>query len=297
LNSLSLSQAAAQALNRYPYPLITAYDFGVLLYRLCHEQKVQGQSLRRQYSDTLEHLKSYGLLQDAPGFPEATVFIVVGRTPAGAKDLLPQEAVCIVDPFAYVSHLSAMKHHGLTDRLPTSLYISSPAPKDWKRFAEEKVEKDLGKMWSDYAKAGFPGLVRREMTRVYGVTVHMQKSLHLGAYKKVPDSAARVATVGRTFLDMIRDPDLCGGIRHVVDVYREHGQTYLPLILSDTNRHGKPIDKVRVGYLLEEVCGISDPRIGEWHQYAQRGGSRKLYAKGEYRPVFSERWCLSLNVD
>lgn len=305
IKKLPLGQATAQALNRYAYPLITAYRLGVLVYKLCAAKEFEGQALRltapgprrHNYSETLKFLTKLGVLEEAPGFPAATVFIVLGRSRTGSKELLPQETVCTVDPFAYVSHLSAMKYHGLTDRLPQSLYVSSPAPKDWRRFAEQKAEKDLGPLLSGYVEATFPKLVRHEFSRVFGVTVHLHRSLHLGAYKNVPDSAMRVATIGRTFLDMIRDPDLCGGIRHVLDVYRDNSAKYQQLILAEANRHGTPIDKVRLGYILEDVCGLHDVVLEEWIKFAQRGGSRKLYAKGEYRPTYSERWCLSLNVD
>jgi len=105
-----------------------------------------------------------------------------------------------------------------------------------------------------------------------------------------------VATRGRTFLDMLRDPQLCGGLSHVLQVYKEHAPQSLRLILDEVDQHGKPIDKVRAGWILESVCHIHDPRIDAWTVFAQRGGSRKLDASAEYSPEFSERWALSINV-
>jgi hypothetical protein len=95
---------------------------------------------------------------------------------------------------------------------------------------------------------------------------------------------------------MLRDPELCGGIHHVLQVYQEHAQQSLRLILDEVDQHGKPIDKVRAGWILESVCHIEDPRINVWTAFAQRGGSRKLDASTEYSPEFSERWALSINV-
>ena len=96
---------------------------------------------------------------------------------------------------------------------------------------------------------------------------------------------------------MVREPIRCGGIRHVIDVYKNHGPQYKNLIIDELDQHGNKIEKVRVGYLLEEICKLKDERIERWLSFVERGGSRKLDPAAEYRPVYSERWCLSINVD
>jgi predicted transcriptional regulator of viral defense system len=106
----------------------------------------------------------------------------------------------------------------------------------------------------------------------------------------------RVATLGRVFLDMLREPRLCGGIQHVVDIYRQEASRHLKLIVDEVDRHGQPIDKVRAGFVLAEVCRLQSPVIDGWDRFAQRGGSRKLDAESEYAPIYSERWQLSINV-
>ena len=68
------------------------------------------------------------------------------------------------------------------------------------------------------------------------------------------------------------------------------------MIIDDAERHGSAIDKVRLGFLLTEVCHLSDPRIEGWTRHAQRGGSRKLDPQAEYDPRYSEKWMLSINV-
>ena len=107
----------------------------------------------------------------------------------------------------------------------------------------------------------------------------------------------RVATIGRTFLDMLREPELCGGIYHVLEIYAAHAQRYLRLIIDVINRHGTKIDKVRAGYILDERLGLLHPIIDSWLEFAQRGGSRKLLANAPYRSRFSEKWCLSINIE
>ena len=199
--------------------------------------------------------------------------------------------------FAYVSHLSAMEMHGLTDRVSQTLHLSSPAPKDWSRFAADQMQRDLGEQLAEYGEAGFPRLTRTHLEKLMGRPVRVTHSAHLGAFRKTPESEVRVATIGRTFLDMLREPALCGGIHHVLGIYREHAARNLALIVAEVDQHGRPIDKVRAGYVLEELCGLAHASFAEWQTCAARGGSRRLVAANEYAPTYSERWALSLNAD
>jgi len=105
-----------------------------------------------------------------------------------------------------------------------------------------------------------------------------------------------VATLGRVFLDMLREPKLCGDIQHVLDIYQKDARRYLKLIVDEIDRHGQPIDKVRAGFVITEVCRLTSPAVDGWEKFAQRGGSRKLDAENEYAPIYSERWQLSINV-
>ena len=94
---------------------------------------------------------------------------------------------------------------------------------------------------------------------------------------------------------MAREPRHCGGIRHVIDIYKSHASFYKDLILDEVEQHGSNIEKIRVGYLLDEVCNIKDERIDAWKKHVQRGGSRKLDPQAGYSPIYSKTWCLSLN--
>ena len=114
--------------------------------------------------------------------------------------------------------------------------------------------------------------------------------------RHVGERSLRVSTLGRTFLDMPQQPDLCGGIRHVIELYEEHAHTCLSVILPEITQHGSKIDQARAGYILEEHCAITDPAIDAWATDAMLGGSRRLDPQAEYAPVYSERWRLSLNA-
>lgn len=294
-----LDQHLSRALSDYPASAISAYGLGLLVYRVFRaretldfkSKKDASRERRYAFSAAANSLLLYGLLSAVGGVSPGSAYIVLGRKPSGAA-----EVACTIDPFGYVSHLSAMELNGLTNRVAKQLFVSSPDPKTWKRSAAELMHRDLGDQLDQYLALGYPPLTRTRMNRVHGVSVEVTHRSHLGAFRKVPDSELRVATIGRTFLDMLREPDLCGGIQHVLDVYRQHGERYLSLIADEVDQHGSPIDKVRAGYVLEEVCGFEHPSIDAWSRYAARGGSRKLVANREYAPEYSVKWMLSVNA-
>ena len=298
--TISLRQAVSLALSSIKLPIITAYQLGKVVFDLYLAGEIAGQRLevkkalpeRRHFREVVQFLVEHGVLHSVRGFPEGAVYSLIGGADPSAHEL-----ICTVDPYAYFSHLSAMTIHGLTDRVPHIVFVSSPAPTHWREFANDQMRKDLGKNFSNYIEAGFPPLLRTRFDKVLGQPVHLTKSSHLGAFKKMEPQGVRVSTIGRTFLDMLRDADLCGGMQHVMDVYQHRAKAYLPLIVAEVQQHGTDIDRVRAGYVLEERCGLSTPAIEEWLGAAARGGSRKLVPNKPYSATYSEKWCLSLNAD
>lgn len=298
--SIALNKASSLALAKYERAVITSYRLGVVIFDLVQAGEIEDQKLRltvarpdrRHYRQALNFLVEFGVLAPVRGLASESAFTVLGRSSVSAAEI-----ACTVDPFAYVSHLSAMELHGLTDRVSQTLYLSSPDPKAWKQFATDLMQKDLGPDLEAYVAAGFPVLQRTRMEKMLGQPVHVTHSMHLGAFRKTPETEMRVATIGRTFLDMLRQPELCGGIHHVLGIYREHAARNLALIAAEVTQHGGPIDKVRAGYVLEEHCGLQHAAFAEWQRCVARGGSRRLVAANEYAPKYSERWALSLNAD
>ncbi len=152
----------------------------------------------------------------------------------------------------------------------------------------------------------FQGNINPELPKLKFVTIRKFKkknvikftSRYAGSFKKIQDRQLKVSTIGKTFLDMLQKPDLCDGIYNVIEAYEDHAKQYLNLITTEIERHGKAIDKIRAGWLLEERCGIKEnPVIEGWKKDIQRGGYRKLDHSSEYAPVYSETWCLSLNIE
>lgn len=301
MKSINLAQAATLKIAEHPYPVITAYELGRAVFELISDGAIQKRPLRlqsrqperRHYRHVVNALTENGLLQDLRGVTAGSVFALFGKDQNTPAD----QIVCRVDPFAYLSHLSAMEFHGLTDRISNTVFVSSPPPADWRSFADERMARDLADRLRDYWNADFPKLVRTQMRKIRRRPISVFHRKHPGAFRQIKSTGIRVSTIGRTFLDMLREPDLCGGIRHVINVFQEQARQYSQLIIDDIDAHGNAIDKVRAGYVLSDIAGIEHSTIESWKKFAQRGGSRKLYAKNEYSSTYSEEWCLSLNAD
>lgn len=275
-----------EALNSQKTPALNSYDFARILFQ--QGLFIESQSAKKDFDSILEIILKLHLLSPT-GLNNS--FFIFGRTSATAA-----EVICSIDPFAYLSHLSAMEHHGLTDRFSNVLYMTRPTSTAWKQDAEKQMQKDLDEKLDQYITLKLPTLKRQKLEKIGKTLIHFEEKSQMGAFRHVPDTSLRVATIGRVFLDMIREPHLCGGIQHVIDIYQKEASRYLQFIIDEINQHGKPIDKVRAGFLLDEICGLQSPALVPWETFAQRGGSRKLDLSGEYAPHHSERWKLSINV-
>lgn len=295
---MNLEKALTLYLGGLDQAVITAYEFGLILLEMYRKKKFHGNSLGiqkdipgmpeiRRY---LDGLKEAGILDPLKEFPEDKVFSIIGKS-----DFSPKEVACVVDPFAYVSHASAMEYHGLSDRMPKTLFISTlPAPL-WGKKAKEKMEKDYAVYLSGSSpQLDLPKLTRVRFEKIKGTPISRYQSKNIGSFISV-DKKIRVSSIGRTFLDMVREPTFCGGIRHVLDVFKDNAKGYRKLIIDEIDRNGTAIEKARAGYLLEDFCNVRDPKIDEWAKHVMRGGSRKLDPNEAFSSEFSERWCISIN--
>lgn len=298
---INITSALTRYLSELEQPVITDYELYLSIFKLFLTKKFRENTIeiKKGTNPSLKYFKKNiitpliesGIITPLTYFPINRVFHIIGKQ-QDAEDI-----TCTVDPFAYISHLSAMAYHGLTNRLPKVIYLSSPSPNDWIIFANKKMKSDLGNYYNDYCDYSLPKLTRLKFTMIQSNKIFRYSSIHHGAFKHIDGRMLRVSTIGRTFLDMLRKPDYCGSMYHVIDVFKNYGEQYSNLIIDEINRHGKNIEKSRAGYLLDEILNIKDSRIDEWAKNVQRGGSRKLDPKQEYREIYSERWSLSLNMD
>ena len=212
------------------------------------------------------------------------------------QDLPAEDVCCIIDPFCYISHLSAMQRYGFSDRRPKSLHLTVPGPtiliKLKKEFLLKEGDENLGEHKSiiPFRYITHPKNVRKR-------SIELFHTKYLGEKIKIRGNTyARISTVGQTFLDMLVEPTLCGGMSHVLEVWKEHAKLYVEEIISSVDKTPKTITKIRAGYILDEVLGINNPRIESWLKYAQRGGSRLLDPLRSYEPIYSEKWMISINA-
>lgn len=280
-------------------PVITDYELARIVYRVITAGTVEGRELRlsrrtatrADFLSVRHSLINRGALIEDRGMPTAVL-----NTGAQARSD-PETIFCAIDPFCYVSHLSAMVYHGLSNRIPKLLFFVSAAQAQWRELALARMERDLGDEFAGYRASNLPVLVRHKVEKVQGLTLNVTHTKDFGGgFRIAQDGLLRVSTLGRTYLDMLRRPDLCGGMAHVIELFEQNAKEHLSLIIGEVDKHGAPIDRVRAGYILEERCDVRDTRIDAWITSAQRGGSRRLDPEKEYRPIFSERWMISINV-
>jgi len=296
---MNLTTALTLSLGEIREPVITSYNLGVLIYGLYQKKEYKGEKFSRlrveaansvHFSKHVRRLVDDGIFKRHPDFTNS-VYNLLGRQLGSAE-----EVACTIDPFSIVSHLSAMAHHGLTNRIPHRLFLSSPPPPEWREEARKKMEQDLGGEFQNYVDAGMPVLTKPKIHKIGRTEVHILNTRNRGAFLKIAGSPLRVSKIGRVFLEMLRNPELCGGMRHVIETYEQHAEKYLLLVINEIDRNGEPIDKVRAGYILDERMKISNPAIEGWTRFAQRGGSRKLDSSAGYFHEWSEKWMLSLNL-
>lgn len=278
------------------FPVVTFYDFFIMGSRLLQEKSWKGEPLKRlpkgwdqtRAKNAIRRLETRKTLVTDSDF-RSDVWRVTQSTRAGSAE----EVACIVDPFAYVSHLSAMQRYSLTDRSPQALHLTTPKRSIWNDLRDERLRRDLPN--ADEAekpilnRPGFGEKIRRRP-----VVIH--ESTHPWTPSPVSGEETRITSIGQTFADMLNEPHLCGGMHHVLDVWEKEADSWVPEIVSAVDQLNSKIAKVRAGYILSEVMDIDHPVLQSWEQFAQRGGSRKLDPEADYAPEFSERWMISLNV-
>ncbi|WP_039390451.1 type IV toxin-antitoxin system AbiEi family antitoxin domain-containing protein [Novosphingobium decolorationis] len=295
--SLYLSQAIARMLEEADLPLVTEYQLYQRVQPLLAAGQYSGERILRlptywsqpQLRAMIRTLEKRRVLAPDEDF-KAGVWRVVQAAAAPTAE----EAICLVDPFSYISHLSAMQRYGVTDRSPEALHVTTPARTLWTHMRDVQMAEDYegelaGSLLPQLSKIGIREQVRRRQ-----VIIHESK--HPAEPVPIAGSVSRIATIGRVFVDMLDQPQLCGGIRHVLDCYDRHAEQWFDEIVAAVDTTDSPIVKVRAGYILDEMLGLSHPNINGWTRCAQRGGSRKLDPQAPYGHVFSEKWMIALNA-
>lgn len=273
-------------------PVLSQFDFFRFVWRMYRESSGKGLYLRSDTPGQGDYVRLKSILRDAGVIGTDRDYGKRVIRVLSISDLPAEDIVCLLDPTCYVSHLSAMQRWGLTDRSPRVLLLTRP---DRKAAAEELISYRTEALGKDETNP-FPSTIVGHPARVRGQAVRILESKSVGKCLKSRGSSVRLSTIGQTFLDMLQRPDLCGGMYHVLDVWGEHAETYLPEIVAAVETTSSGIVKSRAGYILEERQGLHHRGIEHWKKSAQRGGSRKLDPTRDFAPTYSATWMISLNV-
>lgn len=305
-----LKDAVVKVLEDHSIPVITEYELFRVMRQLHFAGMYEGKKLRTtkhppdriRYRSILSNLMKDRYLRIDPDFspPDSEELFsyskryshsVVFRV-SGVPDRTAEDIAALLDPFCYISHLSAMQRYSLTNRIPEALSLSTP--KKWSFHRDTKIKSDYadinyGEYFAPLKQIRLPNLLRKRK-------IDLHKTVRSPALKNMREGFSRIAAVGEVFVQMLDRPELCGGMRHVIEVWEQNADIYLDEIVSAVDSAEEAIIKVRAGYLLEDRLGILHPGVSNWVDFAQRGGSRKLDPSSEYEPTFSEKWMLSINV-
>ncbi|CAI2039291.1 Uncharacterised protein [Serratia fonticola] len=294
--TISLREALRRTLlSKHDHPAIGLHDINWYIYTLYRDREFDGVRIgkisasepdHRVLDDALNDLKTQGILSP---IVEGIVFQVSNKDKASA-----QQIACSLTPYSYLAYLTAMEWHGITDRILNTVHLVQSSQAQAKKLLEARITEEFNDI-----KDSQPLLPRKitSLGKIDGKEIVIHNKKNFVAKRELYGSGGiRVTNVGETFLDMLKEPDMCGGFTHVMEVFEEYAKEHLPLIVKTIDKEGNSIDKARAGYILEEVCHLSHRTIDSWKLSVQRGGSRKLVASHPYKEVFSEVWCISLNL-
>ena len=291
-NKRTRAQQLIKHLQLVDKPIITLYDLSIIIFKLFYNQIETYEMTPKEFiNKRINELIKYNYIYKNKYVKSNSIYNNYGHTPNNIYEI-----ACCIDPFCYISHLSAMDFYGITDKNPENLILTTLSLDKWKNYAENKMKRDLKDYYDLYEQHGLKKLSKITVDKIGKHNVREYRTKNYGRYKNIEDMNVRVATIGRVFLDMIHNQDLCGGIHHVIEVYKEYAKMYKKIILKEIDNYGRKIDKIRAGFILEEICGINDEMIEKWKGLVQRGGSQKLNPSDSYSPNYSETWCISVNI-
>ncbi|MCO5217020.1 MAG: hypothetical protein M9953_03480 [Thermomicrobiales bacterium] len=234
----------------------------------------------------IRRMKQSGLIESIPGATgcHLTVAPFASRFPVRERELLLE-----LNPYAILTHFSALEYHSFTTRRPNHMTALSPAKELITPLGTSPDE------WTHLTPpiANLPRKVVSQEVRWFRHRYDTSFGIVVARDGPVP---IRISDPERTLVDALQYPDFSGGIQNVFEAW-EASQDFvsIDLIVDYTNRYGIALLKQRVGYIAELV-GHFHSVFDSWAAESKRGGSSKLVGTMPFSADFSARWNLSINA-
>ena len=303
----SVSEAAAITLLDRGQPVVTGYDLFLLVWDIYTFPEKYPVKIRKrisapgydQFNRVIHELARERRIRADIDFDRTNTLSTKSQVfrVSEISDLPAEDIVCFVDPFCYISFMSALQRYGLTVRQTKSLTMASPASSTWAKLRDAKLLGDYGFIPSSTNLDYYRRLEHIELPdKIRGRKIETHRIKYEYETQRAEDSSYRIIKLGDLFIQTLVFPDLCGGINHVLEVWEENCDTYLDEIVLAIDKFHMPIVKVRAGYIISERLGIENDTVASWKAFAQRGGSRKLDPNAEYGSTWSEDWMIATNA-
>ena len=137
------------------------------------------------------------------------------------------------DPFCYLSHASALAFHGLGADT-SELHISTPMRGQWTGYARHYMEAMLGDdltSVTDEHERLFPLTQPKPYPKVRGRPLHRHELSNPLPPTSFDPERTRVSPPGATFRDTLAAPGWCGGMDHVITIWRTYAARYADAII------------------------------------------------------------------
>ncbi|MCO5216061.1 MAG: hypothetical protein M9950_07890 [Thermomicrobiales bacterium] len=229
------------------------------------------------------HSKQIESIPTAPGCYAVTT-PYADRLPLRERELLFE-----LNPYATISHYSALEYHSFTYDQPKIMTVST---------GKVSAGRILGTMQDEWESLDLPTAYRPRQiitskVRWFNKTTDQTFGIIEGRDGSVP---IRVSDQERTLIESLQWPEYSGGIANVIRAWAI-AEDFIDInkIVEYTERFDIKVLTQRVGFVAEEI-GFRHPRFEEWAAKSARGGSNKLLGSAESGDSFSHRWRLSINV-
>jgi len=268
--------------------VVSAWRLHLYMLRLSRSQH-EPEPTNRNVDEVVRHMLSSGQIVTVRGV--SSVYII--DTPYA--EILPtvdEHIIMEANPWAVLSHATAMRYHDLTDLMAQSIVVSDYGVRSTSRLPVGTMPEDWIEI--DQPRPLFPKQLNKTTVTWRKLGPESDFGTMLGLSQSLP---IYITDLERTLLDGLRSPRHCGGIAKVFDAWRSASpRMSIDRIIEYTERLESPLMRQRVGFVLETLR-FKHVNLVEWQKRVERGGSMRLVAEREYASTFAENWGLSINVD